>query len=205
MSDHLSAHVQSSRDLAYSGWEQHVSTVYSQPNAYIHCSPTGVRARSHYPTRSPSLLRSQAVPDRGCMMFGHQIMFLASEKEGCCFMWDITRFELGLWIPLQLSSEKVAIFSVNCACWPNFRHESLGTRVHQWYTNPHHSIRLDPTRSLEAFEIKLILGSSLSTLGMATLPEYGARQPLYNIYLWQYVLSYMVICITIYGNEYSYL
>ena len=115
-------------------------------------------------------------------MFGHRIMFLASEEEGCCFMWDITRYKLGLRVRFQLSSEKVATFSVNRACWPNFRHESLGTRAHHLYTNPHHSIKLDPTRSLEASEVKLILGSSLSTLGMATFAEYGAEQPIMSIY-----------------------
>ena len=45
-------------------------------------------------------------------MFGYQIMFLASEGEGCCFMWDITRYKLGLRVRFQLSSEKVATFSV---------------------------------------------------------------------------------------------
>ena len=43
-------------------------------------------------------------------------------------------------------------------------------------TIPHHSIRLDPIRSrLEAFEIKLILGSSLSTQGMVNMV---------HVYLW---------------------
>ena len=43
------------------------------------------------------------------MMFGHQIMFLASEEEGCCFMWDITRYKLGLRVRFQLSSDTVEI------------------------------------------------------------------------------------------------